>query len=94
VSQNHFQQNPDVVVCELGGGAALLDLGSGVYFSLNAVGAFVWDILGAATSIDSASAAVCEQFEVPEPQAKRDLESLFQSLSEAKLIQACEAPRA
>ncbi|TGV81338.1 PqqD family protein, partial [Mesorhizobium sp. M00.F.Ca.ET.158.01.1.1] len=35
----------DAVACEFGEGLALLNLKSNIYYSLNGVGAFIWDLI-------------------------------------------------
>ena len=35
----------DAVACEFGNGLALLNLKSNIYYSLNSVGAYVWDLI-------------------------------------------------
>ena len=64
----------------------ILDVRSGRYFSLNDVGALVWDRLdGTATPADLV-AAITAEFDVDEATAAADLEALLASLREAGLI--------
>jgi hypothetical protein len=85
---------PEVVSCELGGGAALLDMRSGHYFGLNPVAARIWGHLAqpvtAATILDDLLAT----YDVTREQAEADLIRTLGKLKEAGLIHVgAETPR-
>jgi hypothetical protein len=74
-----------IVSCELGGGAALLNLETGTYFGLNAVAAHVWSQLGAPVTVRELLASITSTFDVDEERARADLTKLATALSDAKL---------
>ena len=75
----------DVVACELGSGAALLSLRSNRYFSLNEVGAFIWDRMDRPTRIDTLCDAVTSTFDVEPERCRRDVAAIVRSLADAGL---------
>lgn len=75
----------DVVACELGSGAALLSLRSNRYFSLNEVGAFIWNRMEQPTDIDTLCDAVASTFDVEPERCRRDVAAIVQSLADAGL---------
>lgn len=78
-----YHQSPNVVSSPLDGGAALLDLGSSTYFSLNAVGALAWDAIKDGATPDEIVSAVTERYAISEDQGRSDIMALLAAL-EAK----------
>ncbi len=76
----------DVLFRELEGEAVLLDLGSGRYFGLNAVGTRVWTLLAAGATIGAAAAAIVAEFDVDPDQIARDIDDLVTELAARGLI--------
>ncbi|MBI1403141.1 MAG: PqqD family peptide modification chaperone [Porphyrobacter sp.] len=79
--------DPDVVGCELGEGAALLNLRSNIYYSLNEVGAFVWDEMAQqpvafARLVDR----VCDTYDAPAERVEEDLARLVCRMDAAGLV--------
>ena len=64
----------------------LLDLTGGVYFSLNAVGAAIWEALCAGTSELDLPSAVAAQFEVSVEVARAEAGNFVDELVQAGLI--------
>ena len=71
---------------EINGETVLLDLTSEQYFGLNSVGTRIWQLLVAGESADGIVDILLDEFEVPEIQAKQDVEELLLRLDEAGLI--------
>jgi coenzyme PQQ synthesis protein D (PqqD) len=78
------------VSCELAGGAALLDLRSGTYFSVNPVGAHVWSLLRAPVAVSDIHGALAARYDVEPAQCYADLIELLQELAEAGLIKVAD----
>lgn len=80
------------MACELNGGAALLDLRSSIYYSLNPVGAEVWTALqsGAAT-IETLSQAVSQRFEVTPDACREDIAALLADFCKRDLARRTDA---
>jgi hypothetical protein len=86
-----YVADPDVVACDLAGGKALLDLRSNTYFSLNAVGAFLWSQLQDGASVEDLTSALLSRYDVSEDVCGRDVEAIVQSMAAAKLIRPSHA---
>ena len=70
----------DVVYREIDGEAVLLDLGSGRYFGLNAVGTRAWAVLAGGGSVDDAIAAIAAEFDAPDAEIAGDVRALVSDL--------------
>jgi len=81
----------EVVSCDLRGGAALLDLSTGTYFSVNSVGAFVWGLVREPIEISEIHKALLAQYDVDEGRCYDDLKKLLEELAEAGLIATVDA---
>jgi hypothetical protein len=80
----------ETVSCELAGGAALLDLRSGTYFSVNPVGAYVWGLLRAPVAVSDLHGALTARYQVEPEQCYADLIELLQRLAGAGLIKVAD----
>jgi len=89
-SETQFQPDPEVVACDLAGGAALLDMRSGTYFTLNAVGAFIWDKLQPSATLDDLCRSVTSAFDIDQAQCRQHIGALLADLDERRLIRACD----
>jgi hypothetical protein len=76
----------DQVSCDLQGEAAILNLGSGIYFGLNPVGARVWSLIQEPRSVEELREALVKEFEVEPAQCEADILALLQGLLAAGLI--------
>ena len=83
-----LQLSEDVVAREVGGETILLDLASGKYFGLNAVGGRFWQLLESGLDSDQARDALLAEFEVDAGQLDRDLTALIGDLRESGLVSA------
>lgn len=79
--------DPEVVGCTLGKGAALLHLRTNIYYSLNEVGAFVWNALGEGVPFSNLVARVSAAFDAPAEVVERDVARLVGRLDAAGLVQ-------
>ena len=75
----------DAVACEFGNGLALLDLKSNVYYSLNGVGAYIWQQIQTATPISDVHSAVLERYNVDPERCKADVDGLLKGLVDSGL---------
>lgn len=78
--------NVDTVFRELDGEAVLLDLNSGTYFGLNAVGTRIWHLLGARGPLAAVLDALCQEYDADRDVIERDLLDLVGRLADARLI--------
>lgn len=76
----------DAVSCAFGNGTALLDLKSNVYYSLNSVSAFIWELIQTPRSPDEICKAVTERYDVDAARCRADLAVLLKDLTDAGLV--------
>lgn len=81
----------EVVGCTLAEGSALLDLKTYVYYSLNEVGAFVWEALEQPVTFDHLVGEVAAEFDAPRERIAADLEQLVAQLDAAGLVRCAQA---
>ena len=75
----------DAVACEFGNGLALLNLKSNIYYSLNSVGAYIWDLIQEPRPIADIRSAVLTRYDVDPDRCKADVDGLLKGLTEAGL---------
>ncbi|MDX8510735.1 PqqD family protein [Mesorhizobium captivum] len=75
----------DAVACEFGNGLALLHLKSNIYYSLNGVGAYIWELIQEPRSMLDIRSAVLARYDVDAQRCKADVEGLLGGLIEAGL---------
>jgi hypothetical protein len=86
MADGRISATKDVVSCEFGNGIALLDLKSNVYFSLNSVSTFVWELIQTPRSPAEICKAVMERYDVGTAQCRADLAVLLKDLTDAGLV--------
>jgi len=75
----------DAVACEFGNGLALLDMRSNIYYSLNSVGAYIWELIQEPKPISEIRSAVLERYNVEPERCKADVDGLLKGLADAGL---------
>jgi Coenzyme PQQ synthesis protein D (PqqD) len=70
----------DVVFRDLAGESVLLDLGTGTYFGLDAVGTRLWHLLKEQGSTAAAIATLQREYDVDERRLQQDVEVLISRL--------------
>jgi hypothetical protein len=82
----------DQVSCKLGDETAILHLGSGVYYSLNPVGARVWSLLQEPVVVEQLRDRLLVEFDVERDRLEGDLSRLLDGLAAAGLIEIRDEP--
>ncbi|MER8566690.1 MULTISPECIES: PqqD family protein [unclassified Mesorhizobium] len=75
----------DAVACEFGNGLALLDMRSNIYYSLNGVGAYIWELIQEPRPISEIRSAVLDRYNVDPERCKADVDGLLKGLADAGL---------
>src|SRR5829696_3968827 len=75
------------VFSDLGDEIAILDLKSGTYYGLNAVGARIWSLIQEPRTVEEIYAIIISEYEVEPHRCKHDLVTLLQDLAEQELIE-------
>ena len=81
------------VSSDLGGEAVILQLESGVYHGLNAVGAAIWALLREPKSVEEIQKAILADFAVDAERCQRDVLALLRQLEAEGLIEVLNAKR-
>jgi hypothetical protein len=77
---------PDVMARQVGDETVLLQLASGSYFGLDAVGTRFWQLLGERKQMPEIVGMMLTEFEVHREDLERDLERLVKELLEQGLV--------
>ena len=75
------------VSCDLAGEVAILDLKSGVYYGLNAVGARIWNLIQEPKTVSEVRDALLEEYNIKPDCCEHDLLALLQELAAKGLIE-------
>jgi hypothetical protein len=78
--------SPDVIVRELEGESVILDLSSGRYFGLNAVGTRVWQLIQQGRPVDGLIHAVTAEYDADADAVERDVLALLEDLKARGLV--------
>ena len=79
--------NKDAVFRDLDGEAVILDLASGVYFGLNAVGTRIWHLIEQHGRLEPVLDELCQEHDASRDELQRDLLELVARLTEARLVE-------
>jgi hypothetical protein len=84
---DRVQIDPDVVFRELSGEAVLLNLLTGIYFGLNAVGTRMWALLNERVDLGRVAEALRDEYDISAKTVETDLLRLCEELREKGLLQ-------
>jgi len=79
--------SPEQVSSDVGSEAVILHLSREIYYGLNPVGAFVWNLIQTPTSVGELRRAVLAAYKVAPDQCRHDLDELLHALREEGLIE-------
>jgi wyosine [tRNA(Phe)-imidazoG37] synthetase (radical SAM superfamily) len=80
----------DVISAELGDEMSLLNMKTGVYFTLNAMAAEIWKQIQTPTLVSDLQSFVSTNYEVLPEQCEKDLRLLFESLLAEQLVEVVQ----
>ncbi len=86
-----FDVAPDVLFQEVFGEMVLLSPRKGMFYSLDSVGARVWELLRELGSAEKVISALLEEYEVSEESLRRDVQVLIGDLCEVQLLEPRDA---
>lgn len=84
--------SPRQISSNLAGEEVILQLESGVYYGLDAVGAFIWSQVQQPCTLDAICAAVCAAYDVDPAQCAVDTRQFLTGLLDAQLIEVTDVP--
>jgi hypothetical protein len=85
--------SPSVRETENADGLALLDVDQGICFSMNPVGAQIWNLLKQKYSVDQIAKYLSQQYSIAVELASQDIDEFVTNLKSHKLI-VCDPPNA
>ena len=80
----------NVVWRDLDGEIVILNLTSGVYFSVDGVGTRIWTLISEQVATEEIIGKLISEFDVEETRLRNDMEALFQELASQGLIENSE----
>jgi hypothetical protein len=83
---SHVAINPSVIYRELAGEVVLLNLQSGVYYGLDAVGSRVWQLLMQSRGVDEVCEILLDEYDVSAETLRIDVDRLVGDLSDKGLV--------
>ena len=83
-------RSEEVAAKVIDGEAIIINLANGVYYSMDKVGAFVWDLLQTGHTLEEVIAAVTTRYDVSREQAEANVRELVQELVQENLVVASE----
>jgi hypothetical protein len=89
--ENTFTLSKDALFRDVGGEAVILDLTSGTYFGLNAVGTRIWQLLEEHGRLRTVLDELCREYDAAPDELERDLLGLVARLAEARLGEVKQA---
>jgi len=84
----------DQVSCDLADEMAILNLKNGVYYGLNTLGAYIWNLIQAPITASVLCKTITQQFEVEPERCERDLLTLLEKLEREGLIRIIKDEKA
>ena len=76
----------DVSAEVIDGEAIIINVATGVYYSIEDVGAYIWDLLTSEHSLEQIPQALISRYHVSADRARKDLEDFVQQLVEEDLM--------
>lgn len=77
----------DQVASDLGGETVILNLRTGIYHGLDAIGTEIWNLLQNSTTVDNILNTLLQEYDVEPERCERELLALLQKLVDAELIE-------
>ena len=81
-----YLASPECVSCAVEDGSAILDLKSNTYFSLDPVGARIWDRMAAPASLEDLTTAIAAEYGIAPGECRRDIADLLDDMLKHGLI--------
>jgi Coenzyme PQQ synthesis protein D (PqqD) len=82
---------PEAVSCELAGETVILDMPSGRYFALDAVGGRIWALIETPSTVESVCRRIEEEYDVDPATCREDVARLLNQLLEHGLLRCQDA---
>lgn len=82
-----IRRTANQVCCDMGGESIILNLKSGIYFSLDEVGARIWSLIEQPMSVTDIRDAILSEYDVRAEVCERDIRTFIEGMDAAGLIE-------
>lgn len=82
-----FIANKESLFTDMDGEAVILSLQNGKYYGVNAVGAFIWEMLQKPVSFEDIRSTAMHEYEIDENTCRREILAFLKKMSEEGLIE-------
>jgi Coenzyme PQQ synthesis protein D (PqqD) len=79
----------DQIACDMGGEVVILDLKSGNYYGLDAVGARVWTLIEEPRSLADIRRTIMDEYEVDADTCERDIIAFIDQMQAVGIVEIC-----
>jgi hypothetical protein len=87
-----IRRNPELIAADMDGETVMMDIQSGHYYGINAVGSHVWALLETEQRLDTVVAAVLEAFETQDAMnVAKDVQAFLAEMQAHKLVEMLPA---
>jgi hypothetical protein len=80
----------EAIHCSVEEEIVILSFKDGIYYGLNPVGAFIWDIIQKPTRVEEIRDAILKEFDVDEEVCMEDLKDIIRELLDKCLIEVVD----
>jgi hypothetical protein len=87
-----IRRNPELIAADMDGETVMMDIQSGHYYGINAVGSHVWALLETEQRLDTVVAAVLEAFDTQDAMhVAEDVQAFLAEMQAHKLVEMLPA---
>ena len=86
LAQTIVEPKSQAVACEVEGETVILDMASGQYFALDAIGSAVWRHLQRPSTVQSICQRLMEEYDVSADRCESDVSALIRQLEQHGLV--------
>lgn len=86
-SSTVLQRNPAILFNDFDDGIMMMDIDTGLYFDIDAIGSRIWSLLEAPASLEALCAVLVEEYEVDAQECLADLQAFAGELVEKGIVQ-------
>ena len=81
-----YRKSEDVIERTLDGEAVLLDMNTGLYYSMDPVGSRAWELLDGSSTLERIAETLCNEYDAEPERVLSDLKELFSDLLSEGLV--------
>lgn len=86
MSSPTYHRLPEFVSTDMDGETVLMSIEHGSYFGIGGIGALIWEKLETSQTEDALVTLICAEYDVAEPDCRRDVRSFLADLIKNGLI--------